>query len=291
MQVILHTGAHGTDNDRLLRCLLRNAQALSDRGVAVPGPGKYRDLLNQSFDASDGVPPSPDSRDVLMDAILDTATADRMILSNAYFFGPLRFAIQDGVIYPDAQQRLAHLQYLFQGDRLNMFMALRNPAIFLSEALQKAGPNRKNAVLGGRNPHAVRWSECLARIRRAIPDVDLTIWCNEDTPVIWGQVVRDLAGLPSGEKITGAFDLLSEIMTGEGMQRFRSYLHKHPRLSENQKRKVIMAFLDKYAIEEKLEEELDAPGWTDELVDELTENYDADVSLIRQMPGVTFISP
>lgn len=291
MQVVLHTGAHGTDNDRLLRCLLRNTQALSDRGVAVPGPGKYRELLDQSFRALNDAPPAPNSRDVVIDAILDTATAERMVLSNAFFFGSLGFAVRDAIIYPDAQQRVSHLQYLFEGDQLEMFMALRNPASFLSAALQKTGPNRKNAVLAGQDPRSVRWSECLARIRRANPDVRLTIWCNEDTPVIWGQVVRDLAGLPSGEKIIGAFDLLSDIMTSEGMQRFRAYLHDHPRLSEDQKRKVIMAFLDKYAIAEKLEEELDAPGWTDDLVSDLTEIYDEDVALIQQMPGVTFIAP
>ena len=40
MQVILHTGAHYTDEDRLMKCLLRNKGDFAKRGIAVPGPGK-----------------------------------------------------------------------------------------------------------------------------------------------------------------------------------------------------------------------------------------------------------
>lgn len=37
MKVILHAGAHATDEGRLLRGLLRNADDLAARAVAVPG--------------------------------------------------------------------------------------------------------------------------------------------------------------------------------------------------------------------------------------------------------------
>jgi len=53
----------------------------------------------------------------------------------------------------------------------------------------------------------------------------------------------------------------------------------------------VLAFLDKYAIEEAVEEELDVPGWTDELVDQLTRNYEVDLIEIERMDGVSFIQP
>ena len=130
-----------------------------------------------------------------------------------------------------------------------------------------------------------------ASIREAAPNVPITLWCNEDTPLIWAQIIRDLAGLEHGEKITGGFDLLSDIMSREGMRRFRAYLHEHQGMTEMQKRRVIAAFLDKFALEDALEEELDIPGWTDELVEELTEIYDEDVFHIQRMPGVQMITP
>ena len=64
-----------------------------------------------------------------------------------------------------------------------------------------------------------------------------------------------MAGLNPGTKIKGSFDLLSEIMTREGMTRFRAYLAKHPVMTEIQKRRVMVAFLDKFARPEAIEEE------------------------------------
>ena len=110
-------------------------------------------------------------------------------------------------------------------------------------------------------------------------------------PLIWSQIIRDMAALDVQEKIAGGFDLLATIMSKEGMQRFRAYLDSHPDMSEIQKRRVIAAFLDKFALEEEIEEELDMPGWTEALVDELTEIYDDDVALIQRIPGVNLITP
>jgi len=42
MQVVYHLGAHSTDEERLVRGLLRAKGPLAERGVIVPGPGRYR---------------------------------------------------------------------------------------------------------------------------------------------------------------------------------------------------------------------------------------------------------
>jgi hypothetical protein len=291
MQVIVHTGAHCTDDDRLLKCLLRNKDDFAQRGIAVPGPSKYRTLLKQTFKALKHSDPAPEARDVLLDAILDNEVADRLILSNAHFFGSQRFAVTDGQLYPQAGERLRQLSALFNFDQIEVFMAIRNPATFLPALLGSASPQKLQDALGGTDPRNIRWSETLTRIREAVPDAALTIWCNEDTPLIWAQIIRDLAALDHGEKIIGGFDLLATIMSKEGMKRFRAYLHEHPVMSEMQKRRVIAAFLDKYALDDALEEELDLPGWTDDLVEEMTEIYDEDVFRIQRIPGVQVITP
>jgi hypothetical protein len=54
---------------------------------------------------------------------------------------------------------------------------------------------------------------------------------------------------------------------------------------------VIAAFLDKFALDDEIEEELDMPGWTEALVDDLSDQYDEDVLAIQRMPGVTMIAP
>ncbi|TMM54106.1 hypothetical protein [Sulfitobacter sabulilitoris] len=291
MQLVLHTGAHFTEEERLMKCLLRNKGDFAKRGVAVPGPGKYRKLLRETLAAMQDTAPSPGAREVLLDAILDDEPADRVILSNAHFFGAPRAAVRQGLIYTEAPKRLAHMTKLFPHDQIELFMAIRNPATFLPAAFDQSPREEMDDFVGGVDPRAIRWSDTLLRIREAVPDIDITVWCNEDTPLIWAQIIRELAGLEHGEKIIGGFDLLSDIMSKEGMLRFRAYLKAHPVMTEVQKRRVIAAFLDKFAIEEEIEEELDMPGWTDALVNDMTEVYDEDVFEIQRIPGVQVIAP
>ncbi len=291
MQVILHTGAHFTDNDRLMKCLLRNKGDFARRGIAVPGPSKYRSLLKDTLNALRDAQPAPGARDVLLDAILDESRADRVILSNAHFFGAPRASVRQGLIYPMAPERIAHMQALFPDDQVEMFMGLRNPATFLPALFEQSPKDQFDAFIGAIDPRQVRWSDTIERIRAAAPGVPMTLWCNEDTPLIWAQVIRELAGLEQGAKIIGGFDLLSDIMSREGMKRFRAYLKAHPIMSEAHKRRVISAFLDKYALEEELEEELDLPGWDEALIEEMTDIYDEDVLRIQRIPGVTLIEP
>jgi len=231
MQVIFHTGAHFTDDERLLKCLLRNKEDFARRGISVPGPGRYRYLLKDAFKAMEAAAPSPEARDVLIDAILDDEVADRLILSNAHFFGSQRFAIGQGELYPDAAERLVQLQLLFRFEQIEMFMAIRNPASFLP-AIQSKVSNRKfGEMMGDSDPRELRWSDMVLRVREAAPNVALTIWCNEDTPLIWAQIIREMAGLEHGDGIIGGFDLLNSIMSEEGTNRFQAYLQKHPEMS------------------------------------------------------------
>ncbi|MBV1895333.1 MAG: hypothetical protein KUG70_02665 [Rhodobacteraceae bacterium] len=291
MQVIVHTGAHFTDEDRLIKCLLRNKGDFAKRGVAVPGPGKYRKLLKETFNALKDAPASPDARDVLIDAILDDEIADRLILSNMHFFGAPRAAVRQGILYPIAPDRITNIQQLFPHDQVELFMSIRNPASFLPAVFDHSPHDQFADFLGGIDPREIRWSETLTRIRDAAPDVPITVWCNEDTPLIWAQIIRELAALEHGENIVGGYDLVSEIMSPEGMKRFRAYLKSHAEMTEMQTRRVISAFLDKFAIEEEIEEELDIPGWTEQLVEELTDLYDEDLFQIQRLPGVQVISP
>ena len=291
MQLVLQTGAHFTEQERLIKSVLRNKDAFAKRGVIVPGPNSYRSLVRDTLNAMSRAPASPQAREVLLDVILDGAPADRVILSDANFFRTAGTAIQKGVLYPAAPQRMAHMAALFPEDELEIFLAIRNPATLIPILFDKSIDPSDDAFWAGRGPFDIRWSDTVSAIREAVPEVPITIWCAEDLPVIWSQVIRELAGIDPHEKIVGGFDLLAAIMSKEGMERFRSYMHSHPDMSEMQKRRVIAAFLDKFAIEEEIEEELDMPGWTEELVEELTDLYDEDVLTLQRLPGVTLISP
>lgn len=290
MQIVLHAGAHFTDEDRLLKSLGKNRELLASRGVSLPKQRSYRnkirDMLHDSI-LGEG------SRESVLNELKDPSVnePDRIIFSNNNFFCVPRLAIRNDAYYPLGEERLQDFCSIFHCDDVEIFFAIRNPATLLPALLEGSPDNRIEDITGASNPKALRWSEMIQRIRHALPNASLTVWCNEDTPLIWEQLLREIAAVEPTQPIDGGNDLLHEIMTAEGLKRFDAYVKEHPGMTEMQKRRVIAAFLDKFAIEEELEEEFDIPGWTEEVVDTLTDIYDEDVYEIARMSGVTFISP
>lgn len=291
MQIVFHAGAHNTDDDRIIKCLLKNRSDFSALGVNVPPPGRYRKLMHQTLLAMSEAPPSPQARDILIETILEEEPCARMVLSNENFFCVPNMALRGGQFYDKGHERVKALSELFAGDEIEIFLAICNPATYLPAQFKRTKFEDFSDMTFGADPRDLRWSDLVYRLRENNPDIALTVWCNEDTPLTWAQVIRELAALNPNTKIKGGFDLISDIMTPEGMKRFRAYLAEHPDMTEMQKRRVIAAFLDKYARDDMIEEELDLPGWTEALVDELSEIYDEDVFEISRIPGVNFIAP
>lgn len=293
MQLVLHTGLHETDSDRLFKTLLRNREGLRPDGIAIPGPGKYRKLISEMLNALGDMTPAPDARDVLLDSILDqdTGHVDRLILSHENLFSVPKIAFQGGVVYRKAEQRLQTLQTIFSRDSMEVFISLRNPATFLPALLRATPHSDISQLLQGLDPAQIQWSDLIARITAALPGVPVTVWCDEDTPLIWGELIREFAGVEPTYPIIGAYSRMADITSQEGMTRFRSYLAEKPDLNEVQIRRVMVAFLDKYADPSKVEHEFDLPEWDDHLVQDLTEQYEEDLFDIGRMPGVTLIAP
>ncbi|WP_294621116.1 hypothetical protein [uncultured Roseovarius sp.] len=291
MQVVIHAGAHMTDEDRLVKCLASNRELLAERGTHVPSPTRYRKLLRDMLHAAADTGLSSEAREVAHDAIVEDETADRIILSNHGFFGTPRMAASGGVLYSAADARMAAFHQIFAGDQIELFLAIRNPAAFLPAMFKSAPQGTMDDYLNGAAPTTVRWSELIGRLRHAFPELPITVWCNEDTPLIWGQIIREIAWLDPNTEFKGEFSLLYEIMSKPGVSRFRSYMNAHPGMTEAQKRRVIVAFLDKFAEETAIEEELDVSGWTEDLIDRLTEGYDEDLYEIERIPGINMISP
>lgn len=293
MQLVLHTGLHETDSDRLFKTLLRNREGLRPDGIAIPGPGKYRKLISEMLNALGDMTPAPDARDVLLDSILDqdTGHVDRLILSHENLFSVPKIAFQGGVVYRKAEQRLQTLRTIFSRDSMEVFISLRNPATFLPALLRATPHSDISQLLQGLDPAQIQWSDLIGRITEALPGVPVTVWCDEDTPLIWGELIREFAGVEPTYPIIGAYSRMADITSQEGMTRFRSYLAEKPDLNEVQIRRVMVAFLDKYADPSKVEHEFDLPEWDGHLVQDLTEQYEEDLFDIGRMPGVTLITP
>lgn len=291
MQIAFHIGANCTDDDRILKSLLKNAGPLAEDGVTVPGPGRYRRLIRETIQNLNGMPPAPNTRAVLLDAIVDDKETERLVLSNANFICIANRIFDEGVFYQQAEAKLHALHALFPDDEIELFLSLRNPATFLPVVFAESKAASTDAYLKGVHPTQIRWSDLVRRIQGTFPMTKLTVWCNEDTPLIWAEILREIAGVGPEQRITGGFDLLASIMSPEGMNRFLNYLRSHPPKNDMQKRRVIAAFLDKYVDEDKIEETVEWPGMTDDMVEELSQIYENDVAFIEQIPGVNFLAP
>ncbi len=293
MQVAIHLGVHCTDEDRLLKTLLLNKGALAQEGISIPGPGRYRKSVMREAQKLRGIPADRDFRDLLIESIIDDDSTKRLVLTYDNFLCVPARIFENGLLYDQAGTRPKNLQNLFPGLHVEFFIAIRNPATFIPAAFNHLDQVTSDfsAYLDGVSVEDIRWSDVIASVRETAPDCPITVWCNEDTPLVWPQVLQEITGHAKFTDIQGGNDILCTIMKNEGLDRMQTYLTSHPPRNEVQRRRIALAFLDKYAISEAVEEELDVPGWTNELVAQLTRNYETDIVEIERMEGVKFIGP
>ncbi len=294
MQIVYHLGAHCTDEERLLRCLLKNRGILADQGIIVPGPTKYRNLLRDTAVALKGNPASRNTQALILDQIMQEDGAERLILSWENFMSYPLWALR-GKIYPSAAERVRAFSNIFPEIQATFCLAIRNPASFLPgifgrQAQDKTRGKSADDFFKGTDIFSLRWSETLQSVLDANPSTPLIVWCDEDTPLIWPEVLQTVTGHSQDLVLGDTDDLLEQIMSPEGLTRLRAYLQSHPPATPALRRKVISAFLDKFARAERMTQAIGLPGWTDDTVARLTETYERDVATIQQMPGVHFIA-
>lgn len=292
MDVAIHLGAHCTDADRLMKSLLRNREALDTMGVAVPGPSRYRDVLREVMNKLRGEVASHDTRDVVLETVLESDEPRRLVLSNPNFISMVSKAAEGARLYPK-MQKAKWLRNVFPESPAEFFLAIRNPAAFVPAlfAAGKASPEGFAAYLAGLQPEQLRWSETVEALRRTCPDCRVTVWCHEDSPLIWNDLLHALAGLDDAVALSGGYDMLRPIMSAEGMRRLRAYTAAHPPATPAVRRRVIAAFLDKFALEDEIEESFDLPGWTGDLITRLTEGYERDIDRVAVLGGVRLLMP
>ncbi|MDE0590029.1 hypothetical protein OU789_08850 [Halocynthiibacter sp. C4] len=291
MQVVFHLGVHSTDSDKLLKSLLKDKGKLALHGVAVPGPGKYRALIRTTIADLEGARSNQETRQKLFDSMLQDNTIERVVLTNENFIC-VTPRVFDGIgFYPQTIEKVVSYCNLFYGHDVEFQIAISNPAVLIPTLFNRMNDISYKDYLSGTDPMSLRWSSVINQIREASPQSKITCWCNEDAPVIWSEVLHSLVGLDTSFAFRGEYDLLEEIMTKEGLERFYAYLKTHPPQSALQQRRIIAAFLDKFVREEVLDIEIDLPGWDDDYVAALTAIYEDDILEIKRIPGVRFIEP
>lgn len=290
MKISFHIGAHCTDEEQLLRSLLRNADVLAQEGVCVPGPSRYRGILADVLNKLKGEKADLDTQEMLIEHFVDLEDAERIVFGHDMFLGAPFRAFENGVLYGLAERNTKRLHNLFPMHQVEFFMGMRDVSTLIPALAAKVPEDKLAEFLSGIDPLHLLWSDAIHAIREANPDCPITVWCNEDTPLIWPEVLHEVAGLDPEVRLMGGLDILVPLMAREGVNRLRTYMASHPILNEIQRRRVLSAFLSKYAIEDQIEEEVTLPGWTEDLMAELSQSYDDDMLEIKSIPGVTLLT-
>jgi hypothetical protein len=290
MRIVYHLGAHCTDEDRLVRCLLKNRATLAEQGIIVPSPTRYRKLLRDTATQLRGSAASQDTEAMILDQIMDEASADRLILSWTSFLSFPAYAVGDR-LYGEGGDRLRAFTLIFPDIEPEFHIGIRNPATFLPDLRLRAQSKGHEDILQRVDPTRLRWSDTIRNIKDANPGVPLTVWCDEDTPLIWPEVLQSVSGHDPATRLEDDDELLSFLMTEAGLARYHAYCRDHPPQSVAHRRRIVTAFLEKFGRPERLTADASAPGWTDELVEDLTTAYLQDVERIARIPGVRLIEP
>ena len=277
MQVVIHFGTHGTEPERMIRTLMENRDWLLQNGVEVVPPGRYRGVLDESLTSLQGGDASPAMEEVIYDALLDSDKVQRMVISQASLIGAPVRCLSDKGLFPSAEVEVS--------------LAIQNPALqvpHLARRIAEADPAR---ALQGIDPLSLRWGPAMRRIVDAMQGRRVIVWCYEDTPLIWPEAVRRIARMPTDVPLKAGLAVLGDLLTPEGMTDLRDRLTEAGRLTVEGRRALFADILGRHARPEAVSEAVAIPGWTQDLVDEMTDLYEADVAEIAALPGVEFLGP
>lgn len=291
IKIVYHLGAPHTDNDQITWSLRKDAQLLADKGVMLRMPKEYRPQLKEMIVKLQGEVPSVAEQEALLTSIVKNKSIDRLLMSDTRFLGVPSWMMYGGEFYKNAAKNTARIRDLFPDNPCEFFLGISNPANLLPAVFNAQSQKSYEKFLDGTDLANIRWSDVISQIQQENPDCPLTVWCNEDTPIIWPTILREMSGLDPQTRLQGELDVIQSIMSPDGFDLLVKYLDERPDLTEVQRRRIRGIFLEKFYLDDAVEEEIDLPGWTDETVDALTSIYDDDVERIERLPGVNFITP
>jgi hypothetical protein len=291
MQVVFHCGVHGTDLYRMVKTLLQNRDWLLPEGIEPVTPNRHRDVFAEALSALNGGRATPKMEQVMLDAVLDTDDPSRVIFSTPTFLGKASRALSSDGLYASAGEKMASLANLFPSAEVEFFLGLKNPATLIPFILAQEGSGSYAEVMGGIDPESLRWAPTIRRILATLPGRRIVVWCHEDTSLIWPEVVRRISTMPSDVPLKAGLQILGDILHPDGIKMIRDAMAQETRLTIESRRRIFSAALQKYALPEQIEVELDLPGWDQDLVDRITAGYDQDIAEIAALTGIEFITP
>lgn len=290
MQMVFHLGVHGTDGDRLLKTLLNNRAWLLRHGTEVVPPARHRGLFEEAMMALNGGPATAEMQHIMLDAMLDSDAPNRVVMSSPLLAGTAPRAVGREGLYPQIGPRVAALANLFPQAQSEFFVAIRNPAVLLTKLLPQIA-NGYEAMMQGCAVQDLRWRDAIRRLVSAAQGRRVVVWCHEDVPMIWPELVRLMGDMPADAPLANALLYMHELLDDDGRAALSAALGGRDQMTIAQRRQICAEILQSHIEPGALDEDITLPGWSQATVDRVTDTYRADVAEIAVLPGVEFIMP
>ncbi|AUH64440.1 hypothetical protein [Paracoccus zhejiangensis] len=291
MQIVYHMRVHGTDDDRMVKSLLMNRDWLHQNDTEVLTPNRLRGVLDESLAALQGGSATPAMEQIMLDAILESDHPERVICSIPGFIGAMSKVVAPEGLYPAAPARMAAMANLFPSSETEFFLALKNPVTLL-QALYTLTPGRSyDQVMQGIDLSTLRWAPTVRRMVQSLQGRRLVLWRNEDGPLVWPEIVRLVAQMPIEAPLKEGLAPVYDLLSDAGRDSLAKAMAERDQLSIAARRDLCIAHLAQHALSGRVEEIVTLPGWTQEMVDEMTRQYHADIAEIAVLPGVEFLMP
>ncbi|WP_417248402.1 hypothetical protein [Celeribacter sp.] len=292
MRVNLHVGMHFSRTSRLVRAVRLNEKNFSRYGVKAPPVKGYRTLIKEELARLDGLPPTRDEARALVHSICEESEPRSLVLIEEEWSGAINDAFKDEMLYASIGTNVRQVVELFQTEDVHLSLALVNPATYIAGVLGvERVVGQAKWFVRNVDPEKISWRATIVRLLAEVPDVPITLWAEEDAPLVWARAVRRIADLPDDTPIRATYLALREVLTPEGFDRLRTYLAKFPPKTPAARERVIIAFLNKYDAAPVYGPEGGIEGWDAAALDTITERYEADIAALATHPRITVIQP
>lgn len=289
MQIVLHIGAHATNEEALLRALLANHDRLHDRGVAVPGPARYRDLLRDVITRLEGVEAAEGSGDLILDEIGVAPEADRVILSYPHAMGFPVGAVGRELLYPSATRRIGALLRLFEGHEVTLALGLRSPVTWLPDIFARQTAKTEAEFFAKVDLHALRWSHLVTRLADLRPTGGMIVWSDEGAPLGWPAIIGAVAGVGWDFRLAETDAIARTLLPEAAARALALRLAQFDPPDARSWAALVADHLRDHADPSASEVEIALDGWTQPLVDLLAARHEVDLARIAALPAVTWL--
>lgn len=293
MELILHLGAHGTDDGQLAGWMDANSAALRATGTVAVPPRLFLGALSQALASRPERPASHDEEQALLLRLgADAAQGiDRLVVSAPGFLGATSTVFTpEGFYRRDVLRRVYALRLLFPTVKLGFLLAVRDPAGLVPTLMAQPDAPAPEAIAAALEEETLPWAALIRRLRHQAPAAEVTVWQHEALSTVWPGILAAIAGPGRAVPLAGIMGLAGQGLSAEARLRAERYLQSNPPADPGQVQRVAAAFATRFGRAPQPLPGAELPGWMVSRLAEQQQGYRTEWEDLANLPGVRVLA-